>query len=130
MNYTSISPLRAVLNTKVLRLGLILVCLSGAILVVRAQSQNEMNAQAQDAFQKADDQLNVVYKKLLAAQPDDIAKAKLKKAQLDWIAFRDANADFAADANRGGSLAPLQYSSSQEATTKARIAELQGYLQQ
>lgn len=55
------------------------------------QSQTPMNSQAGSQYQKADKELNTVYKKILreyAKQPVFIAK--LKTAQRLWIQLRDA----------------------------------------
>ena len=94
-----------------------------------AQNQHEMNLQAQQAFAKADAQLNKVYQKLLVTL-DDESKAKLKTAQKNWIVFRDTEADFHADNEaRGGSLAPLIYSSTQTDLTKERTAALKKLLE-
>lgn len=82
-----------------------------------AQSQSEMNAQAARDAARADRELNKVYKEVLATLDDEGAKL-LKASQRAWIAFRDAEAESAADEARGGSMAPLLYSG-----TVARLTE-------
>jgi uncharacterized protein YecT (DUF1311 family) len=117
---------------KLIRLGLVVFALGMgiALITLKAQTQTDLNEQAADALKKSDDQLNALYKKLMAAEPDQIARDKLKKAQLAWIAFRDADAAYAADANRGGSMEPMVELQAEEAMTKQRIADLQQYLQE
>jgi lysozyme inhibitor LprI len=64
----------------------------------------EMNRQAAKDFEKADTDLNSTYAALMAKLPDAESKLKLKESQRAWIAFRDAEAAFAADQFRGGLL--------------------------
>jgi uncharacterized protein YecT (DUF1311 family) len=54
----------------------------------------------------ADAGLNKTYETLLTKLPDAEGKEKLKESQRGWLAFRDAEAAFAADQARGGSMAP------------------------
>ncbi|HEX8373177.1 MAG TPA: lysozyme inhibitor LprI family protein [Chthoniobacterales bacterium] len=94
-----------------------------------SQTQREMNEDAQKDFQKADAQLNKVYKQVLATA-DPESQEKLRVAQRNWIAFRDAEAAFEADREaRGGSIAPLIYSGTQTALTKERTAALKALLE-
>ena len=56
-----------------------------------AQTQAEMSNAAYASFQKADDDLNVVYKKILNKYKTDTAFiTNLKSSQRIWISFRDA----------------------------------------
>lgn len=96
--------------------------------IASAQSQQEMNAQAAEEFKKADKELNQVYAKVLA-ELDDEAKERLKKSQRAWVAFRDAEADFRADAEaRGGSMWPLIHEGARSSLTKDRVKALREYL--
>jgi len=91
---------------------------------VRAQSQSEMNATAAADFAKVDKRLNIVYKKILESL-DDQGKKLLVASQRAWVAFRDAEADFEADSTaRGGTMAPLIYSTTRSEVTEARIKQL------
>jgi uncharacterized protein YecT (DUF1311 family) len=93
-----------------------------------AQSQHEMNAEARAAFEKADAELNKVYKNVIATL-DEKAQAKLKVAQRAWVALRDAEAGFQADQEaRGGSMEPMIYSGVAAELTRARIKELRKML--
>ena len=94
----------------------------------RSQSQAEMNADAAAEFAKADKELNEVYAKVLGVL-DEEAKERLKKSQRAWIAFRDAEAAFRADAEaRGGSMWPLVHEGIRGTLTKERVKMLREYL--
>ena len=88
-----------------------------------AQSQNEMTQSAAKDFEKADAELNKVYK-MVMADLDEEGKAKLVKAQRAWVAYRDAESEFAADEERGGSMAPMIHYGAQAKLTRARVAAL------
>jgi uncharacterized protein YecT (DUF1311 family) len=89
-----------------------------------AQSQPEMNGQAAKDFEKADTELNKTYEALLRKLPDAEGKEKLKQSQRAWLTFRDAEAAFASDQARGGSMAPtIRYETITE-LTQQRIKQL------
>ena len=91
-----------------------------------AQSQAEMNRQAAKDFKKADAELNSTYAALMAKLPGAESKQKLKESQRAWIAFRDAEAAFAADQFRGGSAAPMLRWTTMTEMTEQRIKQLKG----
>ena len=94
----------------------------------RAQSQQEMNAEAAAEFTKADKELNQIYAKVLEVL-DDVAKEKLKRSQRAWVVFRDAEAEFRADAEaRGGSMWPVIHEGVRSSLTKERVKALKEYL--
>jgi len=69
----------------------ILIVLGPGLSALPAQTQGEMNRDAASALQAADEELNSVYRKILADYADnDVFIASLKEAQRCWIAFRDA----------------------------------------
>jgi uncharacterized protein YecT (DUF1311 family) len=74
-------------------------------------------------FQTAEQELNAVYKDLLK-QLDEGQKEKLRLAQSAWLQFREANANFEADAARGGTLAPLIKITVLADMTEARTTDL------
>lgn len=80
-------------------------------------------------FERQDARLNVVYKKVMATQ-DATGQALLKKAELAWIALRDASCVWQADENRGGTLALLVEIDCRATTTRARADELEAWLAQ
>ena len=92
--------------------------------MLHAQTQSEMNVQARTQFERADAELNKTYKALLARLPDAKSKQKLQESQRAWIAFRDAEALFAADQLRGGTAAPSARYSSMTECTAQRIKQL------
>lgn len=98
-----------------------------AVVAAQAQDQQTMNREAEASAAAADKKLNVVYKKVMATL-DEEGQAALKKAQRAWLVYRDAEAEFQADAMRGGSAAPLLYAGTLERLTKARILEIEGSL--
>jgi uncharacterized protein YecT (DUF1311 family) len=55
---------------------------------------------------------------------DVIGRERLSKAQVAWMLFRDANADFLADVARGGTLAPVIRKAALADMTEARSKEL------
>jgi uncharacterized protein YecT (DUF1311 family) len=107
---------------------LVIITITASLLACNsayAQSQPELNAAADAEYQKADARLNATYKKLLA-KLDDEGKKKLIAAERAWVAYRDAQADFDADAAaRGGSMEPMEYSNSCLELTEARIKQLE-----
>lgn len=103
------------------------VLLLGAPTVAGAQSQQEMNQQADADYRKADAELNAVYQKLIQKVPPEV-KESLIDAQLAWIKFRDAEAKARAAEVEGGSLYPLLYAGSLAETTRVRTRQLQEWL--
>jgi uncharacterized protein YecT (DUF1311 family) len=87
-----------------------------------AQSQYELSMCAQQESKMADKELNQVYKELMS-RLDEEGKNKLKDAQRKWIKFKEANADFAADAYRGGSMEGMVYDDAIKASTIQRVKE-------
>jgi uncharacterized protein YecT (DUF1311 family) len=94
---------------------------------MHAQTQAAMNAEAWADFKKVDAELNSAYAALMAKLPDAEGKEKLKQSQRAWIAFRDAEAAFAAG---GGTMAPtIRYATMTE-LTQQRIKQLKLYLEE
>jgi uncharacterized protein YecT (DUF1311 family) len=102
----------------------LLISLLIPVAQMHAQTQAAMNAQVRAEFEQADAELNKTYEALLAKLPDAESKQKLKESQRAWLAFRDAEAGFAADQARGGSMAPtIRYETITE-LTRQRIKQL------
>jgi uncharacterized protein YecT (DUF1311 family) len=109
-------------------LPLCLALIAATPVTLHAQSQQEMNAEAAESFKKADKELNEVYAKVLA-NLDEEAKENLKKSQRAWVAWRDAEAAFRADAEaRGGSMWPLIHEGVRGRLTKERVKSLKELL--
>jgi uncharacterized protein YecT (DUF1311 family) len=109
---------------------LTMIILAFASYTTSAQSQTAMKVKAGSGFQKADQELNKVYQKIIkeyAAQPQFIKK--LKVAQRLWVQLRDA--ELAAkypETGTYGSVAPMCESVYLESLTRERIKFLQVWL--
>ncbi|MFC4207792.1 lysozyme inhibitor LprI family protein [Vreelandella malpeensis] len=71
-----------------------------------ATTQANMNRCAGQAYQTADSDLNEAYQTLIEPLEGD-ARQALVTAQRAWIAFRDAECDYAAQGVAGGSAEPM-----------------------
>lgn len=78
-----------------------------------------------EAFEQADARLNASYRRLMSLL-DEEGQRKLREAQRAWIAFRDANAAFAGDINRGGTAEGLNILGTRTRMTEERASELDG----
>ena len=104
------------------------VVLAGACMgSAHAQSQMQLNQEAGTDLQKADRQLNDVYKNLLAVTSADW-KARLTAAQLSWITFRDRECEFETIATVGGSIHGMMVANCQTRLTLHRVGELERVL--
>jgi uncharacterized protein YecT (DUF1311 family) len=105
------------------------------------QAQQEMNYCAEQDFERADAELNAVYRTAIAAaqQADrDYAhdaggagdgtgeEATLREAQRAWVSFRDAQCRMESFEARGGSMQPMLDAGCRATLTRARTAELRG----
>jgi uncharacterized protein YecT (DUF1311 family) len=95
-----------------------------------AQTTAEMRNCAGQEYKKADAELNSVYKQLMSKLTDGGHKASLRTAQQAWIKYRDANCEFEAYLNRGGTIYPVVYTGCQSAMTTARTKELRELIEQ
>lgn len=93
----------------------------------RAENQHETNQRAARDFAVADAALNRLYPKVVASLPAQ-RRAKLRRAQRAWVAWRDAEAAFTASEMEGGSAWPLLYDGARARLTRNRIAELEALL--
>lgn len=94
-----------------------------------AVDQGTMNRCAEDAWKKADAELNAVYKKLQSRNKEDARASKLLiAAERAWVAFRDAECEYSAADNQGGSIFPLVYFGCFDKLTNARTNQLKRYL--
>ncbi len=104
-----------------------------------AASQAAMNACAAQAFERADAELNALYRRLIdGARENDRSpdngrvegddrpgeEATLREAQRAWVAFRDAHCRGEGYAERGGSMEPMIFHQCLERLTRERIAQL------
>ncbi len=114
-------------NRPVTLLGLIAFASVGGVLVQRseAQSTGEMRSIAAADYKKVDNELNVVFQKLIKSSSARSA-ANLRVAQRAWITFRDAEAKFKCTDSEGGSMYPIDYNYALTNLTKQRIQQLRG----
>jgi uncharacterized protein YecT (DUF1311 family) len=96
-------------------------------LAVFAQTQSELNRAARQEFAAADEQLRVVYQKLLNALDPD-GQEKLSSAQKAWTTYRDAQAALEEDQVRGGTAAPTVLNAARAQLTRERTRQLQRLL--
>lgn len=106
-----------------------------------AETQADMNYCAGEDFDKADQQLNAVYKKAVASQaavdkeaaemsPVYVGAVKaLKKAQRAWIDYRDGHCEGVGYEAVGGSMQPMLELGCKAQLTTARTKELQELIQ-
>lgn len=97
-----------------------------------AQTQQDMNAEAYNAYMRADSQLNKVYNNILAEYRENKSFiTHLKKAQRAWVIFRDAQVDARyppEERPHYGSVFPLCHSMYLQELTEIRINELNVWL--
>jgi uncharacterized protein YecT (DUF1311 family) len=101
-----------------------------------AQTQVDMDNCAGQDFQKADAELNRVYKQAMKAAKDqdkalqsdspDLVGAvdALKKAQRGWIDYRDGECEGEGFQSRGGTMEPMLVSGCKADLTEKRTKEL------
>ena len=89
------------------------------------QTQAEMNACSFTDYKEADAELNKVYREVMAKLNNKPKRRNLlKKAELAWIKFRDAQSEYEASEFWGGSMSVGFYFDSLASITKERIEEL------
>lgn len=94
-----------------------------------AATQGEMNQCAAEENKAADHELNTLYKQITTRLKDNPETRQLLiKTQRAWVAFRDAECNFAASGVEGGSVYPLIYRNCTTALTKARVEAFKRYL--
>ncbi|MDQ1611378.1 MAG: hypothetical protein QOG00_1309 [Pyrinomonadaceae bacterium] len=86
-------------------------------------TQFELNRCAARARDKADAELNQVYRELMK-DTSGAERAKLRDAQLAWLKFRDAHCDYRSVGNKGGSIYPMVVSFCLAGVTNARVEQL------
>ncbi|MEO8436708.1 MAG: lysozyme inhibitor LprI family protein, partial [Pyrinomonadaceae bacterium] len=93
-------------------------------------SQSEMNVCSRRDYEKADAEMNKVYKQLmleLAGYGSD-PRPKFQEAQSLWIKYREANCDSDASLYEGGSIRPTIYYSCLASVTRERTKMLKAFL--
>jgi uncharacterized protein YecT (DUF1311 family) len=93
-----------------------------------ALTQVEINQCSQEAFQKADAELNSKYREIVKRLDGAGGSELFREAQRAWLPFRDAECKFSASTYEGGSMQPMALSTCLEELTKKRIADFEKYL--
>lgn len=88
-----------------------------------ARTQFELNQCAARARDRADAELNKVYRQIMQGT-DGTERVKLRAAQLAWIKFRDAQCDYESVGNKGGTIYPMVFSFCLAEVTADRIRQL------
>ena len=99
----------------------------GLSVSVFAQTQLDMNADAFRAYEKADKELNLVYKQVIGTMPE-LDKTTLKTAQRKWIKIKESSCKKEAAEYEGGSMYAMIYHDCLATKTKKRITELKKLL--
>jgi uncharacterized protein YecT (DUF1311 family) len=94
------------------------------------QTQLDLNQCADLRAKAIDKRLHQVYQQVRAKYKGSENEKLLSNAQLDWINYRDSACTFSISRFKGGSIAPLVFSSCVEKMTKQRIDELETYLKE
>nr|AAP58619.1 hypothetical protein [uncultured Acidobacteriota bacterium] len=95
------------------------------------QTQLQLNEEACAEYKKADAEMNNVYRRIMKDYRNDAPFiAALKKAQLAWIRYRDADLEsiFPGDARSYGSINPMCRCMHLADTTKQRTKVLQQWI--
>jgi uncharacterized protein YecT (DUF1311 family) len=95
------------------------------------QTQLQLNEEACAAYKKADAEMNSVYRRILKDYSSNATFiAALKKAQLAWIRYRDADLEsvFPGDPGQYGSINPMCRCMRLADTTKERTKVLQQWV--
>ncbi|MEP0915191.1 lysozyme inhibitor LprI family protein [Leptolyngbya sp. DQ-M1] len=92
------------------------------------RSQFDLNFCAAERVKTAEQQLNQAYQRAIAKFKGTPQEAQLIAAQSAWTKFRDADCAFVRDRFKGGSMAPMVYSSCIARLSQQRRQELLSYL--
>jgi uncharacterized protein YecT (DUF1311 family) len=100
------------------------------------QNQQEMNTCARIEFERADGELNALWRDVIAGAREadreinreydqaPTSEAVLRQAQRAWVTFRDAHCTYEGHEARGGTMEPLLYNSCRARLTRERIDQL------
>lgn len=93
-------------------------------------TQAEANACARRDHEKADAEMNKVYRLVMAELASYKGKdqQKLRSAQTMWLRYRDANCESESSIYLGGSIRPAVYSSCLASVTRERTRRLSEFL--
>jgi uncharacterized protein YecT (DUF1311 family) len=100
---------------------------------INAQTQQDLNQDAQKKYKLAEDEINMVYKEIIQKyKTDSLFVKNLRVSQRIWIQFRDAEIKMKYPSNdpyvEYGSIYPVCYYSYMEILTRERIQKLTEWL--
>ena len=90
----------------------------------KGETTADMKLCSAGRYKLADDELNRVYRRLLAKLDDENHRTTLKTAQQAWLKYRDTNCDFVSYLNRGGSIYSVVVTECMIDMTNSRRKEL------
>ena len=90
----------------------------------KGETTFEMKQCAAKRYKQADDELNVVYRRLMSKLDDEGHKTSLKTAQQAWLKYRDGNCEFESYLNRGGTIYSVVLTECMTSLTTSRTKEL------
>jgi uncharacterized protein YecT (DUF1311 family) len=94
-----------------------------------SRDQRTMNACANEAYMKADGDLNSLYKQITERLKNNADTLKLLvDAEKAWLAFRDAECTFSGSAAAQGTVYPMIVAECKEGVTTKRVDVLKYYL--
>jgi uncharacterized protein YecT (DUF1311 family) len=129
--------MKRIFNTAIV----IIICVPGLVVFAQKKkrktdpckdpmTQSEMNLCSRRDYEKADAELNKVYKQLmleLAGYEKD-PRPKFQEAQSLWLKYRDANCDSEASIYEGGTIRPTVYYSCLASVTRQRTRGIRAFL--
>lgn len=93
----------------------------------QAQTQSQMNACAQQAFEAATADYSAAYRQL-SQSVGNKQRQLLRQVQTEWMQYRVKACEFERNGVAGGSAAPMVFALCQARITRERTAELQRHL--
>lgn len=93
-------------------------------------TQVEMNFCSKHRYEKADAELNLVYKQLMRELEgyEKDHRPSFQQTQRIWLKYRDANCDSEASIYEGGSIRPTIYYSCLASVTQERTRRIKAFL--
>jgi uncharacterized protein YecT (DUF1311 family) len=93
-------------------------------------TQAEANACSRREYEKADAEMNHVYRQLMSelGGGSDKDQQKLRRAQVLWLQYRDANCESEASIYEGGTIRPAVYNLCLASMTRERAMRMKTFL--
>ncbi len=129
--------MKRIFNTAIV----IIICIPGVVVFAQKKrierdpckdpmTQFDMNLCSRRDYEKADAELNKVYKQLMLelAGFEKDHRPKFQEAQSLWLKYRDANCDSEALIYQGGTIRPTVYYSCLASVTRERTRGIKAFL--